>query len=166
MQNLALAVSLFLMGLLALVFYRVTRSPAQADFTPQASYQWRWWVFVVVLVAGVAVTLISLNPWPHASATPIDRQVNVEARQWSWALTSNEIKRGERIQFNVTSVDVNHGFALYDPQQKMVAQVQAMPGFVNRVSHQFTQVGAYKILCLEYCGVAHHGMVAEIQVTE
>ena len=72
---------------------------------------------------------------------------------------------GEVIEFRVTSEDVNHGFALYDEQQRMVAQIQAMPGFVNKVRYQFTAPGVYKVLCLEYCGVAHHGMVADIQVT-
>jgi cytochrome c oxidase subunit 2 len=72
---------------------------------------------------------------------------------------------GEVVEFVVTSVDVTHGFALYDPQKRIVAQIQAMPGFVNKVRHRFDSPGKYEVLCLEFCGLAHHGMVAEIHVT-
>jgi cytochrome c oxidase subunit 2 len=59
---------------------------------------------------------------------------------------------------------VNHSFALYDEQRQMLTQIQAMPGFVNKVRHRFTAPGNYQILCLEYCGLAHHGMVAAFTV--
>jgi cytochrome c oxidase subunit 2 len=59
---------------------------------------------------------------------------------------------------------VNHGFALYDDQLHLLAQIQAMPGFTNKVRHRFTAPGKYKILCMEYCGLAHHGMVADFEV--
>lgn len=68
------------------------------------------------------------------------------------------------MEFVVTSEDVTHGFALYDSDRRIVAQIQAMPGFVNRVRHHFTEPGKYEVLCLEYCGLAHHAMVAEINV--
>jgi cytochrome c oxidase subunit 2 len=47
---------------------------------------------------------------------------------------------------------------------QMLAQIQAMPGFTNKVRHRFTEPGKYKILCMEYCGLAHHGMVADFDV--
>jgi cytochrome c oxidase subunit 2 len=46
----------------------------------------------------------------------------------------------------------------------MVAQTQAMPGYVNKLQVRFTKPGDYEVLCLEYCGVAHHGMRAVIKV--
>jgi cytochrome c oxidase subunit 2 len=46
----------------------------------------------------------------------------------------------------------------------MVAQAQAMPGYVNRLQVRFTEAGEYEVLCLEYCGLAHHGMRAVIKV--
>ena len=39
-----------------------------------------------------------------------------------------------------------------------------MPGVTNRLVHTFTQPGKYRILCLEYCGLAHHGMILEFDV--
>ena len=68
------------------------------------------------------------------------------------------------MQFNVTSLDVNHGFAIYDPNDRIVTQAQAMPGFTNRLLYTFKEPGKYRVMCLEYCGLAHHAMVAEFEV--
>jgi cytochrome c oxidase subunit 2 len=46
----------------------------------------------------------------------------------------------------------------------MLAQVQAMPGYTNSVHYTFDKPGKYKILCMEYCGVAHHSMIANLTV--
>jgi cytochrome c oxidase subunit II len=71
---------------------------------------------------------------------------------------------GKAVEFHVTGSDVNHGFGIYDPQLRLVAQTQAMPGYTNVLRHTFTKPGSYKILCLEYCGLAHHTMMAEFNV--
>jgi len=39
-----------------------------------------------------------------------------------------------------------------------------MSGYVNRVNVTFEKIGSYKILCLEYCGLTHQDMVADIFV--
>jgi cytochrome c oxidase subunit 2 len=61
---------------------------------------------------------------------------------------------------------VNHGFALYDPEFRVVAETQAMPGYTNVLRYTFREPGTYQVLCLEYCGVAHHAMMAQIKVTD
>jgi hypothetical protein len=53
---------------------------------------------------------------------------------------------------------------LYDEQRQMLTQIQAMPGFVNKVRHRFTVPGNHQSLCLEYGGLAPHGMVAAFTV--
>ena len=70
------------------------------------------------------------------------------------------------MQFRVSSADINHGFALYDPEMRLVAQTQAMPGYTNTLNYTFDRAGTYKVLCLEYCGIAHHNMVSEIKVSD
>jgi cytochrome c oxidase subunit 2 len=47
-----------------------------------------------------------------------------------------------------------------------VAQTQSMPGYTNVLRHTFDEPGTYKILCLEYCGLGHHEMSAEINVVK
>ena len=76
-----------------------------------------------------------------------------------------QVRASAPVEFQVTSADVNHGFAIYDEELRLVAQVQAMPGYLNRLRYSFPKAGKYVILCLEYCGRAHHMMKAELEVT-
>jgi cytochrome c oxidase subunit 2 len=69
-----------------------------------------------------------------------------------------------RIIFEVTSRDVNHGFGVYDPQGHLIAQVQAMPDYVNYLEVTFHQPGRYTVRCLEYCGIGHAMMEKTISV--
>lgn len=39
-----------------------------------------------------------------------------------------------------------------------------MPGYTNKLVHTFTEPGTYQVMCLEYCGVGHTPMTAEIEV--
>ncbi|MGH8399001.1 MAG: hypothetical protein ACRETA_12285, partial [Gammaproteobacteria bacterium] len=73
---------------------------------------------------------------------------------------------GEPVEFRVTAADVNHGFAIYDNLGVLLAQTQAMPGYVNRLYFRFPKPGTYHILCLEYCGVGHLIMHANIEVIQ
>ena len=75
-----------------------------------------------------------------------------------WDLDQSEVVAGEPVEFRVTSADVNHGFGVYDATGVLVAQTQAMPGYVNRLTHVFETPGTYQVLCLEYCGLVHHNM--------
>ena len=59
---------------------------------------------------------------------------------------------------------MTHNFAVYDFNGAVKAQVQAMPGYVNRLRTRFESAGAYPILCLEYCGLAHHVMRSAVTV--
>jgi len=108
------------------------------------------------------------------------RVVHVVARQFAFAISERPIENdadyaaalgqtvelpvGQVVEFRVTSFDVNHGFALYAPHGRIVAQVQAMPGYINRLRWRFDQPGEYIAQCLEYCGAAHAGMHARFVV--
>lgn len=168
MQSLAAQITIALVLVLTLCFIWVlSRSalPAPLETLTTAAYKLRQRLFVLVLVSGAAIAGLTLLPWPYdVHRSEVTRHIDVKARQWAWELSDQTARVGEVIEFRVTSEDVNHSFALYDNQQQIVAQIQAMPGFVNKVTHRFTNPGLYKVLCLEYCGVAHHGMAAEIQV--
>ena len=93
------------------------------------------------------------------------QSVEAVAQQWSWSIKPAAFRVGETVEFHVTSTDVNHGFALYNPDMRIVAQTQAMPGYINVLRYTFNEPGVYRVLCLEYCGVAHHEMTAEIKVS-
>jgi cytochrome c oxidase subunit II len=168
MQSLALQITTVLLLLLTACFVwvlRRTRGTASLHEVTEPAYRLRGRLFMLASVFGVLIALLTLTPWPHdAHADAINRSINVKARQWAWELSEDKLRLGETVEFKVESLDVNHGFALYDPDKRIVAQIQAMPGFVNKVRYRFDRPGTYQILCLEYCGVAHHGMVADIVV--
>jgi cytochrome c oxidase subunit 2 len=75
------------------------------------------------------------------------------------------VPAGQPVEIRVTTADVNHGFGLYDANNRLVTQTQAMPGFTNVIRHVFTTPGTYRVLCLEYCGLGHHTMFSQIVVT-
>lgn len=168
MQSVALSITASLLLVVTAAFGWVlmhSKNALPLDKVTGPAYRLRAWLFVLVSVAGVVITVATLVPWPHdARAGEVTRTIDAKARQWAWVLSANQASVGEVVEFVVTSEDVTHGFALYDPHKHIVAQVQVMPGFTNKVRYRFDQPGKYEILCLEYCGLAHHAMVAEIDV--
>ena len=169
MQLIAWTITLPLLFILSMIFLLVllrSRDNAEdAAVVAKRGYAPRGKLFALLLIAGGLITLTTLLPWPHGSArSQVDRVVDATARQWNWSLSETTARVGEQVEFRVTSEDVNHGFALYDPNMRLVNQIQAMPGYTNRLRHTFELPGEYRILCLEYCGLAHHAMTASFTI--
>ena len=117
----------------------------------------RW--LVLLLVVGVLAVGISLFDLPYASGNAAGRTVvKVTAGQFFWSLVPGQVPAGTQVRFDVTSVDVNHGFGLYDPRGHLIGSVQAMPGYHNDLDLNLTEPGVYRIRCLEYCGLNHSTM--------
>jgi cytochrome c oxidase subunit II len=131
-------------------------------------------VIVCIAVISLGFTL-RITPYPSRSEdrSP-DMVVKAIGETWSWSLTADPagasaggnlvLPVGKLIEFQVSSKDVNHNFAIYSSAGEVVAQVQAMPDYVNRLFYKFDVPGHYYILCLEYCGVAHHVMNSDFEV--
>ena len=123
----------------------------------------------VLGVAALPITLVSLGyaPFKTEAAVPTGiLTIDVTGHQWYWELSRTRVPVGELVVFRVTSADVNHGFALYDAELNLIAQTQAMPEYTNGLQVRFDEPGSYRILCLEYCGLVHHGMAAAIEAVE
>jgi cytochrome c oxidase subunit 2 len=132
-----------------------------------------------IIIAGVAVVSLAftlpMTPYPNkfGEKTP-DFTVRAVGEMWSWSLSADSgdapaggklvLPVGKLVEFEVTSKDVNHNFAIYNSAGELVAQVQSMPDYTNRLFYTFAVPGHYYVLCLEYCGVAHHAMNAEFDV--
>lgn len=140
-------------------------------------YRIRSLYFVAIL--GLAVILLAftlpLTPYPDkADAKRPDVTVKVIGEMWSWSLTPDSgavsadgdpvLPAGKLVKFEVTAKDVNHNFAIYNSAGKLIAQVQAMPDYTNDLYYTFDEPGRYYVLCLEYCGIAHHSMSVEFDV--
>ncbi len=123
----------------------------------------RWLALLVVV--GVCVVGISLTDLPYASGAAKGRTVvHVKGGQFYWLLSPAQVPAGARVRFDVTSLDVNHGFGLYDPHGHLIGSVQAMPGYHNELDLTLTDPGTYPIRCLELCGLNHSTMQAAFTV--
>jgi len=158
MQTTVLAVTLVLMAVVALVFWRAVRA-VNSDYDTSDSGSRRTKIFWILVIFGVLVTVGSLRQWPHAIAAGSGVvQVNATGNQWSWEIDNQKIPVGKTVVFNLHTKDVNHGFGVTDSDGRLLVQMQAMPGYVNQVTYVFDKPGKYRVLCLEYCGVGHHEM--------
>jgi cytochrome c oxidase subunit II len=172
-QGVVWAVSMLLMGALAALFawVAVGANVALADYGPivASAYRLRTWLFALAVLVLIGVSYQTLTKLPYVSISQPSvagmQRVDAVSEQWSWTLTPRAFVVGQTAEFHVTSKDVNHGFALYDPEMRIVAQTQAMPGYTNILRYTFTEPGTYQVLCLEYCGLGHHDMNTEINVT-
>lgn len=136
----------------------------QQEVTARGYVIRRWWFALVTLVA-VAAFVVSIPWFPYPSAQDLQtgRHFRVVAQQYSFILPA-VVPLNVPVVFDVTAKDVNHGFGIYDPQNRLIAQVQAMPNYVNHMPFKFASPGRYRVRCLEYCGAAHAVMQAIFEV--
>jgi cytochrome c oxidase subunit 2 len=175
MQEIAWQASLILMALVGLgfAFVAINSGRRYEDYAPlqKRAYRLRlvlFWGVVMVFGPTMIYTLVNL-PYDAAHARGVEdarppQVIQATGYLWYWELSETEIVAGHPVEFRVTSADVNHGFGVYGTDMKLVAQVQAMPGYINTLRHTFEQPGTYRIMCLEYCGTVHHAMVTELTV--
>ncbi|CUT00926.1 hypothetical protein [Candidatus Chrysopegis kryptomonas] len=185
----AVAVAIFIFFALLIFgvyafFISSTRKPAVGEDYYKSVAKLRAPFFVILLlllIAGLVLTLPKI-PYPSKGKFP-DAVVYVAGKQFNFALDTQPIESEERwkeraeaepvqvpagkwIEFRVTSLDVNHGFSLYDENGKLLGQTQAMPGYVNRLFIKFDKPGFYTAYCMELCGNSHHAMKGVIEVVE
>ncbi len=124
----------------------------------------RWLALLtIVIVCGLGISFFAF-PYPGRSSAD-ETVVQVTAGQFFWSLVPNQVPAGAHVRFDVTSVDVNHGFGFYDPHGHLIGSVQAMPGYHNRLDLTLDEAGSYVIRCLEYCGLNHARMETTFTVT-
>jgi cytochrome c oxidase subunit II len=166
-QLLALGVFALLAVVFAVVF-TVAAVQSRVDVPleqVQRSGYWlrkRWLgLLVAVLVCLLGFTFFDL---PYAGGSAGRTVVRVTGGQFFWVFDPRQVLAGSRVRFDVTSVDVNHGFGLYDPGGRLLGSVQAMPGYHNGLDLTLDQAGDYQVRCFEFCGVKHDQMQAVFRV--
>ena len=87
-------------------------------------------------------------------------QVNVTGQQWMWTFsypgtgvtTHNLIlPEGRQIDFNVTSMDVTHGFWPVE----MGVQIDANPNVIDHIAATTNRLGSFDVRCSQLCGLYH-----------
>jgi len=160
-------VGLVIVGLAVFaVIFLSTRESARAK--PMDVSRWKrrentWFVVVVLmLVASVAATIFE-TPW-NADAKADQQVVEVVAQQYGFTFSTTEIHANRQVEFRLSSKDVNHAFAIFDPSGAMVAQAQMMPEWPGVLRVTLHKTGTYAVRCFEYCGVGHHTMITSFKV--
>ena len=117
-------------------------------------------VLVLVLLAW-GLTVYSAEDVSH----PNTLQINVTGQQWLWTFqypgtgvdTRTLVLPVNRpVQFNVTSVDVTHGFW----PAALGVQVDANPGVVTVIRATPDKLGTFTVRCSQLCGLYHSFMYA------
>lgn len=159
-----------LAGLATFVFVAVawsTRLPEQEEAEVQHQgyvIRSRWFLGLMLALLAAFIGTIPFFPYlTAAAALQPALKVPVIAQQFVF-LMPDSFSLNQRILFEVTSRDVNHGFGIYNPEGQLIAQTQAMPDYVNYLAVTFRQPGRYTVRCLEFCGVAHAVMEKEFTV--
>lgn len=165
--SITLLFSVFIIYIFAITLLKSGKKVDYAEVQKKGYFIRKIW-FLFLFSGMLTATYFTLQDLPferaEAGGTPVD--VHVTALQFGFETSLDTLKVGDYAAFHVTGKDVNHGFGLYDDQLNILAQTQAMPGYTNTVYYKFTKPGTYTILCMEYCGMAHHLMKREISVTE
>ncbi len=82
-------------------------------------------------------------------------------QMWRWS-SIPVLKKNEWYTFHLSSLDVCHGFSV----QPINMNFMVLPGYDYVIKFKPTEAGEYKIICNEFCGIAHHTMLGKIIVYE
>lgn len=127
-------------------------------------------VFVLFLVVIRTVTAVAPEPLPSNAV-----DVRVLAHQWWWQFdyprlgvhTANELhvpvstpENPLSVRLKLESADVVHSFWV----PRLGGKTDVIPGRVNHMAFEPTEVGVYHGRCAEYCGMQHAGMLIRVVV--
>ena len=168
-----LFISLFLLGLITflmvyfIVRYRRKKHPEPVDIEGSTWLEITWTVIPTLIV--LTMFYYGLTGFEFLKKVPPGAMVvKVVARQWSWLFqyengiqdTELRVSIGKPVKLLLTSQDVIHGF--YAPAFRI--KQDAVPGMTNYLWFQPTQVGAFDVMCSQYCGLEHSHMLSKIVV--
>jgi cytochrome c oxidase subunit 2 len=168
-----LVVTVFLLSLITFLMvyfvirYQKRRNPQPVDIHENIWLEIVWTIVPTLLV--LTMFFYGLTGFNFLKRAPEGAmKVKVIARQWSWlfeyenGMRSAELRVpiGKPVNLSLTSEDVIHGF--YAPAFRIKQDV--VPGMVNHLWFQPTQVGSFDVLCTQYCGLQHAKMATQIVV--
>lgn len=129
-----------------------------------------WWTFLPTVLV-VILAIYSIQIWRGLQDTQgdvltmeaIGHQFGFQFRYPRLNMPVSDdmhVPVGTPITLHVTSIDVIHGF--WVPQVRLKADM--VPGLVQTLRFTPTKVGAYPIICTEFCGRNHGAMVATLHI--
>ena len=152
---------------LAYGLYRSTRhedrKPLDEELAAEREKRW-----LGTVVAFLVITLIgTMLLIPYGESAGADKQVvTVVAQQFGFTITPPKVVAGTPVEFRMTSKDTTHGFGLMTTSNTLLLQAQIAPEHEQVVHYTFKAAGTYRVVCFEFCGVGHHTMIAQLEVTQ
>jgi cytochrome c oxidase subunit 2 len=173
---LAVPVALFVFVFLgySMIVFRVEGRPTEdaIPLKPRPGLQIGWMGITGVLCLFLVIYGL-MAFYQEAVAAPTSPMiVQVTGQQWLWTFyypqygaSSQgqilELPVNRPVQFEVTSKDVLHGFAIRD----LGVRVDANPGEMTTTSVVTPdQIGSYTVVCVELCGLYHSYMWSAVHV--
>lgn len=92
---------------------------------------------------------------------PPGSDVYLIGRMWQWSPVL-KLRKGAEYTLHLSSLDVNHGFALYP----INVNFQVVPGYDYGLRVTPSEAGDFRVVCNEFCGIGHHLMLGRVIVTE
>ena len=123
-----------------------------------------WFAIAVAALGALLLATLPFIPYGDTAAADGQQRVSVSGAQFLWTIEPDTIEAGTPTRFTVTAEDVNHSFAVYNDDNVMLFQIQAIPDHPSNIVHTFDEPGRYQVVCLEFCGVKHHEMLSTITV--
>jgi len=87
-----------------------------------------------------------------AQAAPKERVIKLTVKRFEYSKKEIELKKGQPVVIEITSLDVPHGFSVPDFHTR--ADV-VLPGKVTRVKFTPDREGTFTYLCDIFCGTGH-----------
>lgn len=87
--------------------------------------------------------------------------VFLSAQMWRWS-PAMILQKDQAYKMHISSLDVVHGLSI----QPVNMNFQVYPGYDYVLEFKPTEVGEYKIVCNEFCGIGHHTMIGKIVVID
>jgi len=88
------------------------------------------------------------------------KEFDITARQWDFNPSTITVKEGDKVKLNVESIDVTHGFSLFE----FGVSERLNPGQTTNIEFTADRKGEYTFLCSVPCGPGHRGMKGTLVV--
>lgn len=114
----------------------------------------------LMLIFAVAVLIVSISMIYAQPEKPVEREITIEAKKFSYNPEIIEVNKGDLVKINFFSTDVHHG--LYIDGYEL--QVNATPGHEGDLTFVADKTGKFTMRCSVTCGPFHPYMISYLKV--
>lgn len=116
---------------------------------------------IPVLLTAIFSSMLCAQASTGSDAPPVV-EIKVTARQYEFEPKTITVQQGQRVKLIVTSVDVDHGFAI----RELGIDEKIKANQTKAIEFTASKAGRFRFYCSIYCGEGHTEMVGNLIVTE